>query len=99
MVLPLTYFKREVTLGVTIQRNSSVEHNLCPQFFLYLQRLLHFISHITYVLVPAHRIRESSVDHPGSIGGEENKDLLTLFWRENWGDQTGRQKDGRSNWG
>ena len=56
-----------------------------------------FISHVTYLLVLAHRTGMSSVDGPGGIRGTGETRLVNLFWRENWGDRIGRQ-DGMRPW-
>lgn len=92
-LLSLTYFRKEVAPDVTIQRNSNREHYHCLQFLLYLQiAKLSFISHITYLLVFAHRTGVSAID---SVLGEQEKQHL--FWRENWGHKIGGQ-DGMRHW-
>lgn len=45
-LLSLTHFKSEVTVDVTIQRNSNTEHYRCPRLCLCLQtEVPSFISH------------------------------------------------------
>lgn len=87
---PLTYLEREVTLDVTIQRNSNMVHHLCLQFSLYLQtEVLVFSSHITDLLVLAYRMGLSSVDCPSGLEEAGRARPAKLFLegaprRENW---------------
>lgn len=96
----MTYFKCEVTLGMTIQRHSNTEHYLCPQFLLYLQtEVPSFISQMTYFLVPAHRPGDGC---PGGSGGTGETRPATLvregkLGRQNW--QAGQDEAPGMGWG
>lgn len=83
-------------LDVAIQRNSSIERYLCPQFFLYLQiGVLTLISHITHLLFPHTGLGR---DRPDGNEGAEKQVLPSLFLRKNWGDKIDRRKDRVRHW-